>query len=115
LRARYREDGAFGVLELSGEADIATFGLLRQELAQLAATSCAGAVLDVTRLTFCDVASAYMIQAAQLTMPLTVLGAKGSVKRVFDLLDAVRVQRLPQYLGGHGDRNRAVGSRSWAS
>lgn len=97
LQARHREDEGLHVLELSGEADIATFALLRHELAHIA-TTIEDAVVDVTRLSFCDVASAHLIQTTRRTPPLTVLGATGSVKRVFDLLDALRTQRRASYL-----------------
>lgn len=116
LAARHREGGAVWLLELSGEANIATFALLRQELALLATTNHRDAVVDVTSLTFCDVASAHMILAAQRTKPLTVRGAKGSVKRVFDLLDALRMQRQPRYLAPSRSGTRpAVEARAWAS
>ena len=96
LQARHREDGAVWRLELSGEADIATLALLRQEVALLTAMDRADAVVDVTHLTFCDVASAHLILSARRTKPLTLRGATGSVARVFDLLDALRMQRRPQ-------------------
>ena len=116
LRARHLDDGALWLLELSGEADITTLALLRQELALLAATTHEDAVVDVTRLTFCAVASAHMILTARRTKPVTVRGATGSVKRVFDLLDALRMQRLPSYLASsRSGSNRAVEARAWAS
>jgi anti-anti-sigma regulatory factor len=98
------------VLELSGEADIATLGLLRQELAHLATTNTGEAVVDVTRLKFCDVAAAQMILVAECTIPFTLRGATGPVKRVFDLLDALQKQRLPHHLPG----SRPGGSSSSA-
>lgn len=101
LRARHL-DAAPWVLELSGEADIATMALLRQELGQLARSRCEHAVLDVSGLVFCDVASAHLILTARRMMPVTVTGATGSVKRVFDLLERLNAQRLPHYLtSGH--------------
>ena len=116
LRARHLDAGAVWLLELSGEADLATSTLLRQELMLLAATDLEDAVVDVTSMTFCDVASAHLILTARRTKPLTVRGATGSVKRVFDLLDALRMRRQPRYLassrcGAHPD----VGARAWAS
>jgi anti-anti-sigma regulatory factor len=85
------------MLELSGEADIATLGLLRQELARLATLQRADVVVDVTGLAFCDVASAESILAARRTNPVTVIGASGTVKRVFDLLDALQRQGPRRY------------------
>jgi anti-anti-sigma regulatory factor len=85
------------MLELSGEADIATLGLLKQELARVATLQRPDVVVDVTGLAFCDVASAELILATRRTNPVTVIGARGTVKRVFDLLDALQRQRLPRY------------------
>lgn len=103
------------LLELSGEVDIATSAPLRHELGLLAATTHEDAVVDVTRLTFCDAGSAHMILTARRTKPLTVRGATGSVKRVFDLLDALHKQRLPRYLASsRSGANRAVEARAWA-
>lgn len=98
LWARHVDGEDFWVLELSGQADIATLGLLRQELAHLATTNTREAVVDVTRLEFCDVAAAQMILVAECTIPFTLRGATGPVKRVFDLLDALQKQSLPHHL-----------------
>jgi anti-anti-sigma regulatory factor len=98
LQTRHLDGGAFWVLELSGETDIATFPLLRQELAYLASSHPGEAVVDVTRLEFCDVAAAQLILVAGRSVPFTLRGATGPVKRVFDLLDALQKQRLPHYL-----------------
>lgn len=88
LRARHLDREASWVLELSGEADIATLPLLRFELAQLLAANREDSVVDLTRLAFCDVASAQLILRAQQKVPVKVSGATGTVKRVLDLLDA---------------------------
>ena len=111
LWARHLDDEAFWVLELSGEADIATLVLLRQELAQMAARNPAGVVVDVTGLVFCDVASAELILAARRTNPVTVIGGKGTVKRVFDLLDALQKQRLPHHLPASHPRGSSSSAR----
>jgi len=97
LSARHL-DAAPWVLELSGEADIATLDLLRQELMQLARSQGAHAVVDVSPLLFCDVASTHLILTAGRLMPVTVTGATGSVKRVFDLMESLQAQRLPRFL-----------------
>ena len=55
------------------------------------------AEVDVTDLTFCDVASAHLLLTARRRVPLVLSGATGSVKRVFDLLDVLQAQRLPMY------------------
>jgi anti-anti-sigma regulatory factor len=85
------------VLELSGEADIATMRMLRRELALLTTVDHADAEIDVTDLVFCDVASAHLLLTARRRVPLVLSGATGSVKRVFDLLDMLQTQRLPLY------------------
>ena len=98
LRARHLDGGAFWVLELSGEADVATLGMLREELAQMVTLNREHVVVDVTKLAFCDVASAHLLLTARRTIPVTLSGATGSVERVFDLLSALQRQRLPRYL-----------------
>lgn len=111
LSARHL-DAAPWVLELSGEADIATLSLLRQELTQLARSQCEHAVLDVTPLSFCDVASSHLILTARRLAPVTVIGATGSVKRVFDLMESLQAQRLPSYLSPTEARQRQLVLRS---
>lgn len=96
LRARHL-DGSPRVLQLFGEADIATLGMLRRELAHLAATHQADVVVDVTGLKFCDVASAHLILTARRRVPVTIGGATGSVKRVLDLVSALQEQRLSSH------------------
>lgn len=98
LRTRHRDDGALWVLELSGETDIATLGLLRQELAHLASTNRGEAVVDVAGLEFCDVAAAHLIVIAGRRVPFALRGATGPVTRVLDLLDAIQQQRPPYHL-----------------
>jgi STAS domain-containing protein len=116
LQARHLDDGESWLLELSGEADIATAALLRHELALLATTSRADAVVDVTRLAFCDVASAHRILTARRTRPVTVRGATGGVRRMFVLLEALQAQRLPRYLAsGRGGANPIMAGRARAS
>ncbi len=97
LSARHL-DAAPWVLELSGEADITTVPLLRRELTELVRSGCEHAVVDVTELTFCDVASTRLIMIARRLVPVTLTGATGSVKRVFDLMESLQAQRLPRYL-----------------
>jgi anti-anti-sigma regulatory factor len=85
------------VLVLSGEADIATLGLLRRELELLTTVDHADAEVDLSDLTFCDVASAHLLLTARRRAPVVLTGATGPVKRLFDLLDALQAQRLPMY------------------
>ena len=98
LRSRHLDGGPSWVLELSGEADVATMGMLRLVLAQMATLDIEDVVVDVSDLAFCDVASAHLILTARRTIPVTVSGATGSVKRVFDLVDALQRQGHPQCL-----------------
>ena len=51
-------------------------------------------MVDVTKLSFCDVASAHLILTARRTIPVTVTGATGSVERVFDLVDVLKAHGL---------------------
>ena len=98
LRARHVDGGCSLVLELSGEADVATRHLLREELAWLLTVGRDDRVVDVTNLSFCEVASAHQLLTARRSGRVTLSGATGSVQRVFDLLDALWVERMPHYL-----------------
>jgi anti-anti-sigma regulatory factor len=75
--------------ELSGECDLASVGALRASLADAedAARGGAGLVLDVSRLTYCDVRSAGLILQTSTAVRTLPSGADGIVKRVFDLTD----------------------------
>lgn len=112
LRARHVDGDAFWILELSGEADVATLVMLREELAHMVASSRSCFVMDLRGLTFCDVATANMILTAQRTAPVTLIGAGGAVKRVLELLDARRARRHPSRVQGRslsGSRASANG------
>lgn len=98
LKARHRSDGHTWVLELSGEADIATLGMVRMVAAQMDTVTDECIAVDVHGLEFCDVASAHLITTSRRTTPIIVWGATGSVKRVFDLLDAIQRERMPRFL-----------------
>lgn len=111
LRARHVDGDAFWILELSGEADVATLVMLREELAQMIASRRACLVVDLRGLTFCDVATADVILTARWTAPVTLIGAAGPVKRVLDLLDARQARRrLPRAQGRSMTGSRASGS-----
>jgi hypothetical protein len=87
LRAERRDDEPIGVLKLSGEADLLTRELLRRELsrAQMMHPRCL--VLDVTSLRFCDVGCAELILWSARRTPIIVVGAAGTVERIFQILD----------------------------
>src|SRR5687768_13488813 len=87
LQVRHLDGGAFWVLELSGEADLATLDMLKEELAQMFAVKRQLLVIEMSKLAFCDVHSAHLIRTAQRTSPITLNGVTGPVKRVFELLD----------------------------
>lgn len=93
LHASHLDQGALWVLELSGEADIATLAMLGEELAVAVAMNREHLVVDVTSLRFCDVRSAHMILTARTTGGMDVKGATGSVKRSLDLVTSL--QRHP--------------------
>lgn len=99
LRARHGDGGAaFRVLELSGEADVATVRMLAEELARARVADGCDVVVDVSELTFCDVASARLLRTAQRSVPVALRGATGPVKRVLDLVDALQEDRIPRHL-----------------
>jgi anti-anti-sigma regulatory factor len=87
-------------LELSGEADIATLAMLGAELADAVRKDREDLVVDLTGLRFCDVHSAHLILTARRPKPVSLTGASGSVKRVFDLLDALHV--APDHAASRG-------------
>lgn len=93
LRARHFDLGSTWVVELSGEADLATVDMLRDELEWMRARGPARVVVNLAALDFCDVQSATMILTAERTAPVVLRGARGTVRRVFDVLDTI--QRLP--------------------
>lgn len=88
LRAAHVDLGDVWVLELHGEADVATLTMLGQELVWALRMNRDQLVVDVTGLRFCDVRSAHLIATARRPGPVYVTGATGSVRRVFDLLDS---------------------------
>ena len=91
LSARHVDRGTSWALELSGEADIATVTMLGEELADAVGMGREDLVVDLTGLRFCDVHSAHLIRSAREPKPVSLTGATGSVKRVFELLDTLHV------------------------
>jgi anti-anti-sigma regulatory factor len=93
LQIQHRAEGPVSVLVMVGEADLATRSLLERELAGLG-TDHHETVIDVSGLAFCGVDCAQLVLAAAVRATVAVVGATGSVKRVFDLLDPM-IQGLP--------------------
>ena len=87
LWAGHVDDGDVWTLELSGEADIATLPMLREELAEGLRVNRARFVIDMAGLRFCDVGSAELIMSVSRSSSVSLSGVAGMVKRVFDLLD----------------------------
>lgn len=95
LWARHVDGGDVWTLELAGEADIATLRMLREELARAVGMKRARSVIDLSGLRFCDVVSAELIMSVSRTSWVSLTGAAGSVKRVFDLLTSERYPSHP--------------------
>ncbi len=95
LGARHVDRGDVWALELSGEADVATLEMLRDELAQGVRTNRARVVIDVSGLRFCDVASADLISSVCRSPSVSLTGVAGSVKLVLDLLASEVEPSLP--------------------
>ena len=93
LRAKHFDRGRLWVVDLAGEADLATWEFLEAELDLATGMDRERVVLDLTRLRFCDVYCARLILAAAST----VAGAKGPVRRVLEFLDPL--QRVPRHQG----------------
>lgn len=87
LLAMHEDRGPVWVLSLAGEADLFTQQLLEDGLETAIAMRRKRLVLDVRRLTFCDVGCAQKVLDATRTVAAELVGAKGEVKRVFELLD----------------------------
>ena len=103
FRSCYRL-GAFRVLELSGDCDIATAQALRDELAQQLVDQHQGLIVDMSRVSFCDGASASAILTAGSGRRLAVVGVTGTPGRVFDILDPT--EQVPRY--------RSVDAAAWS-
>ena len=105
LRARHQCREDTWVLELSGEADMATWGLVRMVGAQMATVTDRCIVVDVGNLDFCDVTSAHLIMGTRQDIPVSVSGATGSVRRVWIPDPPVRIA------GARTPRSRPAGAR----
>jgi STAS domain len=95
LQTQQLDHGSLWVLQLTGEADLATRSMFEEELAEAVAMHRERVVLDVTRLRFCDVGSAELVLTTARTTPISLAGAAGPVKRVFEMLDPL--ERAPRY------------------
>ena len=109
LQARHHNGGALWTLELSGEADLTTLDLLEQEIREMASTGRGDAVVDLSGLAFCDVASAHLLLTAGRENPVTLIGATRTVRRVLDLVEALQVHGLPRNVEA---RRPAMSSRT---
>jgi hypothetical protein len=87
FRAELRDDEPIGLLRLSGEADLMTREDLRRELLQAETLHPNCLVLDVTELRFCDVGCAELILWSAQRTPIIMVGATGTVERLFQILD----------------------------
>lgn len=76
------------MLGFVGEADLFTMEALVDALETALAMRPDHLVIDLHRLTFCDVACGQRLSEAARSTGVTVLGAGGEVRRVLELLDA---------------------------
>jgi anti-anti-sigma regulatory factor len=96
--------GAFRVVELSGDCDIATAQALRDGLAQALGDPDRGLIVDMSRVSFCDGESAATILVAGSGRRLAVVGVSGITGLVFDILDPT--EQVPRY--------RSVDAAAWS-
>lgn len=99
LSARHLDAGNRWVLLLSGEADVATEVMLREELAYTLTVDADHVVVDLRELAFCDVACAHLLLRTRRAVPVTLTGATGSVRRILELLDTLQVTSPRPALG----------------
>lgn len=103
LRVRHREEGPLRVMQLCGEADLATRTVLQAELEAalhpeldtVPGSERVRVVVDLSGLRFCDVHSARMILRSAPVGRLALVGAAGPVERVLRILDPSEV--VPRY------------------
>ena len=87
LAAVHYDDGAVWVVELFGEADLSTRPTLECALTRGLSKGRGAFVLDVSNLTFCDSTCVTAVLEANVDGCLVLAGARGTVARVFDILD----------------------------
>ena len=91
LQVSHEDRGPVRVVALCGEADLATRGVLESQLFQALEPPREAIVIDVTLLTFCDVACADLVLGAGMTRGASLVGASGPVLRVFELVRRLEV------------------------
>lgn len=111
------EQGAWAVLQVSGELDLVTSPLLRQRVHDVVAEGRHSLVLDLSRVQFCDssgvgvlIAARRLLRSCQGRLRL-VLPAQGAVdgSHVNRVFGALGVRRL---FDVHADLTDAVGEES---
>jgi anti-anti-sigma factor len=110
LTVTHQDRGSLWVVSLSGEADIGTRDELAQGLAEALSEERQVVVVDVSELQFCDSRCATVVIEANLSAPetqLILVGGRGMVSRVFDLLDPAGT--LPRHPGRAGARPSTFG------
>jgi hypothetical protein len=96
LLARRWASSSGSVLTLSGGADRATRSVLETHLSAMTSVRDEKFIVDVTALRYCDLGCAEMIMAAAKTTHVSLVGATGTVRRVFEFLDPLTtVPRFP--------------------
>lgn len=78
------------VLELRGECDLAVQASLRSALLAALDTEPQTLVVDLSHVTFCDIACARELFTAASRVRLTLAGQRDVVQRLFDTIDPNR-------------------------
>lgn len=108
LTSRCYSLGHTNVLELVGECDVATVAYLRQTVVGALGQDHAALIVDLTRVPFCDAASAAVLLWAGQRTQVALVGMKGIVARVFQILDPGRtLTRRPSVTEAVRDLARA--------
>lgn len=95
LSAHHYALGAFQVLELSGECDMANHDDVRAEFDHALGVRPTALILDLTQMRFCDGDCAGLILDAARHTRLAAVGLAGTAALVFDVLD--RGDDLPRH------------------
>jgi len=93
LSVTHRDKGSVWVMALAGEADLTTRDELDRGLAHALSATSGVLVVDVADLEFCDSLCATAVIEANCNTPdtqMVLVGDRGMVSRVFDLLDPAR-------------------------
>ena len=103
LAVTHQDRGSLWILTLAGEADVATRDVLVRGLHEALSEEREVLVVDVSTLEFCDSRCATVVIEANCNAPQTqviLVGGRGMVSRVFDLLDPAGT--LPRHPGARG-------------